>query len=57
MDILSRALSARPVEIIYCAECTHRTKEGYCPLVKAHTPDSEFCKDGIKSEPAQADTG
>lgn len=50
MDILSRALSARPVEIIYCPECEHRKKDGYCKLVKAHVPDNEYCKDAVRSK-------
>ena len=53
METLKQALSYSPTSITYCDSCGHRNESGYCELVKAHTPDNEFCKDGTPSEPAK----
>ena len=52
-DMLTTALKKQPEEITYCIDCGHRSESGYCEIIHAHTPDSEFCKDGTKSESAR----
>lgn len=47
---LNEALQAKYTDIIYCDKCFHRKEDGYCPIIKAHTPDTEFCKDGKPRE-------